>query len=177
MTTPSHYIGLREFVEDLATLLSRAPLDTDYNNDGELCGWLGPVVKAYLANNLGQQNLSYDLWQRRSRKKKDVAPLTVFGCNFAPDFSIKVSGAPTLAVLSILVKDNRALPKRIGSAIGQAMVLSHQYPAVLSFVLHPGKQEEPYFLLEREIQLDLWSRHKVKLVLRDQFSSRRSQRN
>ncbi|MEE9199068.1 MAG: hypothetical protein V3U26_04655 [Dehalococcoidia bacterium] len=171
MTSNPHYIGLTEFVEDFARTLSRAPVKPRYRDREELRRWLVPVVKAYLADKLGQQEIPYHLWQRRSRGGRAIDSIPIFVAPFVPDLAVEVTQTPILAVLSTLIKDNRTLATKIGAAIGQAIILSHQYPAVISFVLHSVRREEYRLYLEREIQLDLWSRHKIKLVLRDQFIS------
>ena len=168
MTSTPHYIGLKEFVEGFARTLSRAPLKPDYRNGEALRRWLVPVVKAYLADKLGQQDLPYELRQRRSRGKRVIDPFPVLGAAFAPDFTIDVADVPTLAILSTLANDEKTLATKIGSAVGQAIVLAHQYPAVISFVLHRGREEEYQRWPAKEIQLDLWSRHKVMLVIREQ---------
>ena len=171
MTSNPRYIGLKEFVEDFARTLIRAPIKPEYKDGEELRRWLLPVVKDYLTAKLGQQDIPYNLRQRRSLRKKGVDTLPASGAGFAPDFAIEVTHLPILAILSTLIKDELTLATKIGSAIGQAIILSHQYPAVISFVLYNVQPLEYRLWLEKEIQLDLWSRHKIKLVLRDQARS------
>ncbi|MFQ5933630.1 MAG: hypothetical protein ACE5KI_03195 [Dehalococcoidia bacterium] len=170
MVNGSYYIGLRELVEDFARMLSRAPLNPHYRSREALCRWMFPMIKLYLRAKLGEQELPYDLWRRDLRRKSGINPLTLFATDFAPDFSIDVTEVPTLAILTTLANDERAVPARIGSAIGQGIVLSHRYPAVISFVLYTAGEREHQRWVERELQMNLWSRHKVKLVLREQRS-------
>ncbi|MFQ5875743.1 MAG: hypothetical protein ACE5JL_18350 [Dehalococcoidia bacterium] len=151
--------------------MTHAPLKPQYRGESSLRSWVTKVVKGYLADKLGPQDLPYDVWQRSSLEKQSLYPLPIFGTAFAPDLAIDVAEKPALAILATLVKDEPTLASRVGSAIGQAIVLSHQYPAVVSFVLLKVRQEEYQHWLAREIQLDLWSNHKVKLVLRDQSIS------
>ncbi len=53
---------------------------------------------------------------------------------------------------------------------GEALISTYVYPAALAFIYQVGQSSDYMHLLDRELMLDLWHSHKVKLVLRSSYS-------
>lgn len=166
MEEKPRYLGLTELVEEISHQLAWAPLKPNYRSKEGLKGTIASIVKEFLETKLRPLDLRYEVWQRRVEEEGGIEPLYVFGADFAPDLVIDIEDEPTLAIVLTLVKRDIDLPVKLGCAIGQALLYCHQYPAIITLVLHLGKGQEYKHWKDREIQQDLWSTHKIRLVFR-----------
>jgi hypothetical protein len=165
MTESSRYLGLNDFVEQLAKGLQQAPLKKGYTSHEPFRNEVVETVKGVVKTILEPVGVSYQVWQGVAEPGgRGIAPTLAFSQEFIPDLVVEVGGLPTVAfqfhLLARLGQANRV----ISSALGEAILHSHQYPAVILFLHSPNGRIAPQGLLSREVILNMWSRHKVRVV-------------
>ena len=96
-----------------------------------------------------------------------LPPVAIFGTDFRPDVAIRVGEFPVVALILKLVKQGDELGLKISSTIGQALIYSRCYPAVIAFILSLERGEPHKHWSDWELKADLWRRHKIKLVVRE----------
>lgn len=163
MAEGHRYIGLRDFVEELSWALQRASFPRPWRRREDLLVAVEGVVSRFLEEVLGPR-LPHRVLRGSEVVEGDLSPVVLLGVSFVPDLVIEVSGQPTLAVEVHLARGKRVDGQRLGAVLGRALAFSYRYPAVLSLVFSPDRALEPRSLLDREMLLDLWTSHKVRLV-------------
>jgi hypothetical protein len=164
MAEEPRYFGITEFVEQLSAELLSAPLLPQYDDEARLRADVAQVVKRFSRDKLAPLALSYCLQEGGGEA---LLPVVIFGTDFSPDMAIKVGGVPVVAFTLKLVKQGEEPGLKISSAIGQALIYSRCYPAVIAFVLSLEKGEPHKHWSDWELKADLWRRHKIKLVVRE----------
>ncbi|MBI4232969.1 MAG: hypothetical protein HY686_00835 [Chloroflexi bacterium] len=165
MSTTPRYLGLNDFVEELARALRRAPWKRSYLNREAFCEEVLAVVRGVLRTTLDPVGVTYDVWRGVAEPGgKGITPTPAFGHEFVPDLVIDVGGLPTVAIHLNLVGRYPKPSQQVAAALGVALLHAHQYPAALVYFHAPGGKVSPRGLLDREIVLELWSSHKIRLV-------------
>lgn len=155
-----HYLGITEFVEGLCQRLEQAlsPSKPRYKDEGKLKGDMLKVVRKFVREKLSPLNIS-------CKVRKEAEPISLLGTDFCPVAAIEVGKLPTVALDLKLVREGESSATKISSTIGQAMIYSRQYPAVIAFIVDQGLAEEHKHWWDREFKTELWARHKIKLVI------------
>ncbi|MFN3974915.1 MAG: hypothetical protein ACK4K2_06580 [Dehalococcoidia bacterium] len=167
MTTPHRLMGINDFAEELARTLLRAPLKDRYSDHEEFKRHLGSLLEAFLKESLDSSQTPYALWSGVAEPGGGgIIPTRAFGQSYIPDLVVDIAGRPTLAILARFVESRQEASDQLAEAIGKALILSAAYPAVFLFCYAPEGVVHPSGLMDREILMDLWSRHKVRVVLR-----------
>ncbi|GBD10685.1 hypothetical protein HRbin23_00330 [bacterium HR23] len=167
MTTPHRLMGINDFVEELSRSLLRAPLKDRYADHEEFKRHLAALVEGFLKESLDTAQTPYALWSGVAEPgAQGIVPTRAFGQSFTPDLVVDIAGRPTLAILGRFVGSRRSAGDHLAEALGKALILSAAYPAVFVFCYAPQGAVHPSGLMDREILMDLWSRHKVRVVLR-----------
>jgi hypothetical protein len=164
MADKPRYFGITEFVEQLSMELLSATLLPQYDDEARLRADVSQVVKRFTEEKLAPLALCYCI---RDWGDEALLPVAIFGADFCPDMAIRVGEFPVVAFISKLVKQETELGLKISSAIGQALIYSRCYPAVIAFVLSLKKGELHKHWPDWELKADLWRRHKIKLVVRE----------
>jgi hypothetical protein len=164
MAEEPQYFGITEFVEQLSAELLSAPLRPQYDDEARLKADVTQVVKRFTEDKLAPLALAYCIedWGGQA-----LLPVAIFGTDFCPDMAIKVGEFPVVAFTLKLVKPGEEPGLKITSAIGQALIYSRCYPAVIAFVLNLEKGEPHKHWSDWELKADLWRRHKIKLLVRE----------
>ncbi|MCS7207050.1 MAG: hypothetical protein NZ951_03835 [Dehalococcoidia bacterium] len=167
MTTPHRLMGINDFVEELARTLLRAPLRDRYSDHEEFKSHLKALMETFLKDSLASAQTPYAVWSGVAEPgAHGIVPTRAFGQTYIPDLVVDIAGRPTLAFLGRFLGNRRTAGDHLAEALGKALVLSAAYPAVFLFCYAPDGAVHPSGLMDREILLDLWSRHKVRVVLR-----------
>ena len=163
MNDPPRYLGLNELVQEICDALRQAPLKRTYPNQAALVDAVALVVDDILTRRLEPLHLKCSIWQGPAELDDiGIQPIRALGSHFIPDLVAEISSNPTLA---FTIRQLRANPSRqIRASIGEAVIYSHQYPAVIA-LLHGPRSQEINYLLDRAIIDNLWSSHKVRLLL------------
>jgi hypothetical protein len=164
MAEEPQYFGITEFVERLSVELLSAPLLRRYDDEARFRADVTQVVKRFTEEKLASLALSYCI---QDWGDEALLPVAIFGTDFCPDMAIKVGESPVVAFILKLVKQGEELWPKVSSAVGQALIYSRYYPAVIAFVLSLEKGEPHKHWSDWELKADLWRRHKIKLVLRE----------
>ena len=160
-----HYMGLNEFVETLSQYLTQRKLRRHYRSHERLLDDVESIVQEFMKERLGPLNLDFAVWRGVAELGTEgIDPVPVFGTDFIPDMVVSVSDSPTLAIHAQLIRGRLSTSDKIGAAIGRALVYSQKYPAVLTLVHHTGGSAGYKHLLDREVLMDLWNSHKIKLL-------------
>lgn len=162
----AHFLGLSEFVEGMAFELVRAPFKLRYRSRSALTKDVARIVGGYLRHKLVPLQLEHALWETIAENGPGIQPVYVFGADFIPDLAVDVQERPTVALRVNLIRESRDTLTTIATAIGEAIVFSCLYPSVVAFVYSTGAPVEYKHLLDRQIAMDLWRDHKIRLVLR-----------
>lgn len=166
MTTP-RYMGLNDFVEELSRLLLRAPLKPEYRDPSELVADVASAVRGFLQETLRPNHIGYDVWETVATPDGlGIVPTRAFGNVYTPSLVIDVAERPTVAFHLRRLADKAQASREITEALGTAIVYSQQYPAVILLLFCPHRVAEISGLLDREIVMELWSSHKIRLLLR-----------
>ncbi len=165
MSDPAPYLGLNEVVQGICAALQQAPLRRTYPSHAALVEAVVQIVQGFLAQHLEPLSLEYRIWQAPAElDSSGIQPVYAFGIHFLPDLAVEVSSNPTLA---FSIRQLRADPcSQIRASIGEAMIYSHQYPAVIAFLHGLEQGEGVSYLRDRAIGDNLWSSHKVRLLIR-----------
>ena len=167
MSASPRYLGLNDFVEEVSKALLRAPLKERYESHDLLVQDVVQAVERSLKELLGASQVSYHVWQGVAEAGgQGIAPVEAFGNTFVADLVVDVAGKPTLALVVEMVEAPQEAPQKVSSALGEAFIQAHQYPAVLLLFYSPSGAVRVQDLLDRELSMDLWSLHKVRLVAR-----------
>ena len=161
--TPT-YLGITEFVDGLASELMASSFKPHYESGESLRHDVDQVVRKFISSKLGPSGISYNLWEQGVAPDK-IEPVFVFGADFRPDMVIEVGEFPTVAIELRFIKEGERSALEISSAIGQAMIYSRLYPSVVAFVLDRGEREEYKHWLDHEFKMELWAKHKIKLII------------
>lgn len=164
MAKEPQYFGITEFVERLSVELLSAPLLPQYDDEARFRADVTQVVKRFTEEKLGSLALSHCI---QDWGDEALLPVAIFGTDFCPDMAIKVGEFPVVAFILKLVKQGEELWPTVSSAVGQALIYSRYYPAVIVFVLSLEKGEPHKHWSDWELKADLWRSHKIKLVLRE----------
>ncbi len=164
MAEEPQYFGITEFVEQLSAELLSAPLLPQYDDEARFRADVTQVVKRFTEDKLASLALSYCI---QDWGDEALLPVAIFGTDFCPDMAIKVGEFPMVAFILKLVKQGEDVGLITSSAIGQALIYSRCYPAVIAFVLSMEKGEQHKHWFDWELKADLWRSHKIKLVLRE----------
>jgi hypothetical protein len=156
--------GIAEFVEQLSAELLSAPLSLQYDDEARFRADVTQVVRRFAEEKLASLALPYCI---QDWGDEALLPVTIFGTDFCPDIAIKVGELPVVAFILQLAKQGKELGPRVSSAVGQALIYSRYYPAVITFVLSMEKGEPHKHWSDRELKADLWRRHKIRLVVRE----------
>ena len=164
MSDSVEFLGLNNLVEGMVEALQQAPLRRRYPGHNTLANAVAQVVQRALAERLEPLHLEYGLWRGPAElDSQGVQPVYAFNTDFFPDLVIEVSGRPAVA---FTIRQLRADPSnQIRIGIGEAVIYSHQYPAVIAFWHGLQQHENLSYLLDRAIADNLWYSHKVRLVL------------
>ncbi len=159
------YLGLKELVDELTTELSRPNLwQRSSITQINLKEKVREVAESYLMSRLAPLGLEYKIWRDVSELGNEgIMPVYAFGAVYAPDMAIEVADKPTLAIYCRLLKAGTRITEKIGATIGEAMICSHQYPAVAVLFLYSGRRVDYMHFLDQEIIMDLWRSHKVRV--------------
>lgn len=158
------YLGLNEMVEELTAALSSAPLRHSSLSQSSLEDATKNIVQDYVKNRLDPLGVEYRIWRDVAESgSRGVVPVYAFGASYAPDLAIEINDRPTLAIYCRLLKSGTRITDKIGATIGEALICSHQYPAVAVFFLYSGRSADYLHLLDQEIMMDLWRSHKVRV--------------
>jgi hypothetical protein len=167
MTPPHRLLGVNDFVEELSRFLLRSSLKDRYGDQEEFHGHLSGLVETFLRESLGATQTPYALWRGVAEPGgQGIIPTRAFGQSYTPDMVVDIAGRPTLAILGLFLPERREAGDRLAEALGKALILSMAYPAVFVFCYAPDAAVHPSGLLDREILMDLWSRHKVRVTMR-----------
>ena len=163
MSSPPRYMGLNEFVQGICEALQQAPLKRTYSSHAALVDAVVRVVQDFLVQYLKPLSLGYQIWQGPAElDTAGIQPVYAYGAHFLPDLVVEVSGNPTLA---FSIRQLRAQPStQIRASIGEALIFSHQYPAVIAFLHGLEQGGGVNYLRDRAISENLWSSHKVRLL-------------
>ncbi len=168
MTELHRFMGISEFVEQVTRELAATPLRSSYPSRTALARQIAQPLSRLLAELLTPLTLPHRLWQGDINLERGewVEPALVFGTEFTPDVVVEIADSPTLAVLTQPVRPGRDASRKVASALGEALLYSHLYPAVVVLLHRPGVDAEYKHLWDREIMNDLWRTHKIRLILR-----------
>ena len=164
MAGEPQYFGITEFVERLSAELLSAPLLPQYDDEARFRADVTQVVRRFAEEKLASSALPYRI---QGWGDEALLPVAIFGTDFCPDMAIKVGEFPVVAFILQLVKQGEELGPKVSSAVGQALIYSRCYPAVIAFVLSMEKGEPHKHWSDWELKADLWRRHKIKLVVRE----------
>ena len=132
-----------------------------------LVSTIAQASQEYLEENIGSQGISYTIWREVAGAfNEGVQPVYVFGNTFVPDLVVDVAQKPTLAYCIKHVAPGPMSSHHIGAAVGESIMFSHRYPAVVAFLYLSDAERDYMHLLDREIAMSLWQDHKVRLILR-----------
>jgi len=162
MVEEFRYLGTADFVSQLSEELLSAPLKTRYRSEAQMKADVVRVVQKFTKGRLGPLGLPYEIQERT----KGLQPVPIFGADFCPDMAIEVTEFPSVAFVLKLVKGGEKLELKISSAIGQALIFSRYYSAVIAFILSLEGGETHKHWTDWELKADLWRKHKVRLVIR-----------
>lgn len=163
----SRYVGLNDLVEELARKLTLTPFHRSDLSQSALVDKVAKATQDYLRERLAPLGLTYNIWQDVAESDtKGIRPVFVFGSTFVPDLVVDVGDKPTLAFCVKSVKPGAKASQKISAAVGEALLYSHQYPAVIAIICVAGESANYLHLLDREIVMNLWHERKVRLVLR-----------
>lgn len=161
------YVGLNEMVDELSRKLMLTRFQDTHINQTRLMDNVTIACKEYLEQRLIPLGVSHKIWKDVAEPYTEgIRPVFVFGNTFVPDLVIDVADKPTLALSVRYIGAGAKTSYNLAAAIGEALVCSHQYPAVIVFLYQSKKGGDYMHLLDREIMMSLWQEHKVKLVLR-----------
>lgn len=168
MTQLPQFLGINDFVDQVARELMAAPLRPAYRSRDTMARHVEQLLSRFLKRWLGPLNLTHRLWRGGIDIERGewLEPAFVFGTEFTPDIVVDVGDSPTLALHTLPIRQGQAIGSRVASAIGEAVVYSHLYPAVLVLIQRTGEDVEYKHLQDREIMTDLWRSHKIRLLLR-----------
>ena len=167
MKEPPEYLGLNEMVEELTAEFSRASLRRSSITQAALKGTVTEITQTYLRERLTPLGLDYKIWRDVAEPgSRGIVPVYAFGAVYAPDLAIEVADRPSIAIYCQLLKAGARTTEKIGATIGEALICSHQYPAVAVLFLYTGRHVDYMHLLDREIMMALWRIHKVRIVFR-----------
>jgi hypothetical protein len=130
-------------------------------DEAQLRAAVAQVVRGFTEESLAPLNLHYHICD-----KEGLQPVLIFGADFYPDMVIEVGSFPAVAFILKLIGEELEL--KISSAIGQALLYSQHYTAVIALILGPEVGEPHKHWLDWEFKADLWRRHKIKLIIREQ---------
>jgi hypothetical protein len=86
---------------------------------------------------------------------------SLLGVDFRPDLVVELEGNPQIAILFRLLKGGAP---GLARALGQALVLSYQYPWVLAFILDKGKRSREKRALDHAFRADMWHNRHVRFL-------------
>lgn len=160
MRETPHYLGITEFVEGLCQHLEQtlSPSKPRYSDERKLRGDVLKVARGFLQEKLTPLKVSGKVW-------KEAEPISLLGTDFCPKAAIEVGHLPTVALDLELVREGENPALKISSAIGQAVIYSRRYPAVIAFIVVQGLKEDHKQWWDQEFKMELWARYKIKLVL------------
>ncbi len=148
-----------DLVKDIADRLGTFPLRPDYGSEEpEL---LDHVV-GELEDLLGDQ---YEIVSKSSDEEDSVKTL---GCSFWPDILVRQNGEDLLVLELKLVKKAekpRSPTKAYVETIGQCVIYSTKYPAVIGLVVNYGLHNPEHTVFDTEIH-KLLEGHQIRLVIR-----------
>lgn len=159
-------MGAADFVEKLAEHLADAPLRRNYRSQASLERDLARQVAAFTRATLLPLGIPFGVWQEKASPPEEQDPVMAFGRDFRPHIAIEVAEIPTAALVVKLIKKEGESPAALGAALGQALIVGRLYPAILAFVLDRGQAKAEKHWWDRELRMELWSRYKIKLVIR-----------
>ena len=163
----SRYVGLNDLVDELARKLTLTPFSRSSLTDAILVDTIAKATQDYLRDRLVPLGVIYDIWRDVAESgNKGIRPVYVFGNAFVPDLVVEVADKPTLAFYIRHIKSGSRTADKIGAAVGEALLYSHQYPAVIAILCQSGKYMDYMHLMDREIIMSLWHERKVRLVFR-----------
>ena len=163
----SRYLGFNDMVEELALKMKLTRFERDRINQANIVEQLAQTSQDYLSEVLGAQGIKYNIWREIAGPLADgIRTVLLFGNTFVPNFVIDVAGKPTLALCIRHIVPNPMSSYNISAAIGEAMIYSYHYPAVIAFLYISDVERNHMRLLDREMTMGLWQTHKVKLVIR-----------
>ncbi len=161
------YVGLNEMVDELARKLMLTRFQNSRLNQSILMDDVTKTCEEYLGQRLTTLGVPHKVWRDVAEPYAEgIRPVFVFGNTFIPDLVIDVAEKPTLALSVKYIGPGARTTFNLSAAIGEALVFSHQYPAVIAFLYQSKKGVDYMHLLDREIMMALWHEHKIKLVLR-----------
>ena len=162
MSDPARYLGLNELVQEVCDALHQARLRKGYPSQAALIEAVVLVVEDVLKSRLDPLRLEHRIWQGAAELDGlGIQPIYAYGSTFIPDLVVEVSSNPTLA---FTIRQLRADPSRqLRASIGEAVIYSRQFPAVIA-LLHGLRGQETNSLLDRAISDSLWSAHKIRLL-------------
>ncbi len=163
MAEELRYLGAADFVDQLSNELLAASLKTEYRSEARLKADVIRAVRKFAQGKFGPLGLPYEIQERA----KGLQPISIFGTDFCPDLAIEVTEFPAVAFVLKLVKGGGELESKVGSAIGQALIYSRYYPAVIAFVLNMESGETYKHWTDWELKADLWRKHKIRLIIRE----------
>jgi hypothetical protein len=148
-----------DLVKDIADRLGTFPLRPDYGSEEpEL---LDHVV-GELEDLLGDQ---YEIVSKSSDEEDSVKTL---GCSFWPDILVRQNGEDLLVLELKLVKKakkSRSPSKAYAETMGQCIIYSTKYPAVIGLVVNYGLRNPEHIVFDAEIH-EILGGHQIKLVIR-----------
>ena len=161
------YVGLNEMVEELSLKMKLTRFQGDRINQTNIVERLAQTSEQYLAEVLGRQGINYTIWKEIAGPLGyGIQTVLVLGNTFTPNFVINVASKPTLALCIRHIVPSPMSSYNISSAIGEAVIYSYHYPAVIVFLYLSDVERDFMRLLDREMTMGLWQTHKVKLVIR-----------
>ena len=161
------YVGLNEMVEELSKKLMLTRFQNSRLNQPTLMDDVTKACEEYLGQRLAPLGVSHKIWRDVAEPYTEgIRPVFVFGNTFVPEMVIDVAEKPTLALSVKYIGPGAKTTFNLSAAIGEALVYSRQYPAVIAFLYQSKKGVDYMHLLDRETMMSLWHQHKIRLVLR-----------
>ena len=125
------YLGITEFEEQLSAALASASFQPRYEDEAQLRADVAQVVQQFTEEKLPPLNLSYHI---QGWGDEGSQPVPIFGVDFCPDMAIRAAELPAVVFILRLVDAGEEIGAKISSAIGQALICSRYYPAVIAFI-------------------------------------------
>ena len=163
MAEELRYLGAVDFVDQLCNELLSAPFKPEYRSEARLKADVIRALRKFARGKLAPLGLPYEIQERA----KGLQPVPIFGTDFCPDLAIEVTEFPSVAFVLKLAKGGEERALKVSSAIGQALIYSRYYPAVIAFVFSLESGEAHKHWTDWELKADLWRKHKIRLVIRE----------
>ncbi len=163
--SPPKYMGITEFMEGMAGNLADAPLRPHYRSVATLRRDIAQQVQAYVQVQLAPLGVPFKVWQQGA-SPGGLEPVLAFGRDFWPDVAVEVSEIPTIAVAVKLIAPRDDGRGALSFLLGETIIYTRVYPAVLAFALDRGSPDESKHWWDPDLRAELWERYHIRLIIR-----------